>query len=113
MSLPPTASIDPKDRIIHACVTWAHSETTTCPSCHGPALEGALDGKLVGATCHHCGNKDPDLHPMNIIEHMEFDYAACCWFVTYRTLTTASKTVFVKASYFATRDTLRALLPSL
>ena len=59
MTLPPQASIDPKDVIVRASVTWGHTRLVVCPACLKPALVGWLDAKPVAYACHKCGPITP------------------------------------------------------
>jgi hypothetical protein len=54
-ALPPPLSIYPADIAKRAAVKWAHTHLVTCPTCHGPALVGYLDGEPVAYACHKCG----------------------------------------------------------
>jgi len=53
--LPDINSIYPADIAKRAAVKWAHTHLVTCPTCHGPALVGYLDGEPVAYACHRCG----------------------------------------------------------
>jgi len=53
------SSIYPADVAKRAAITWRHSATETCPTCHGPSLIGFLDGKETARACHRCGDDSP------------------------------------------------------
>ncbi len=55
MTLPPQASVDPKDVIARASIVWGHTRLVICPTCQGSALVGWLDAKPVAYACHRCG----------------------------------------------------------
>jgi hypothetical protein len=54
-ALPPPESIYPADIAKRAAVKWGHTHLVTCPTCHGPALVGHLDGEPIAYACHKCG----------------------------------------------------------
>ena len=63
MSLPPRASIDPRDVIKWASIEWARVEGINCPTCAQPALIGFLGREAVAYACQRCGDlgtKKPD-----------------------------------------------------
>jgi hypothetical protein len=53
-AIPSHLSIYPADVAKRAAITWAHTSLVTCPTCHGPALVGYLDGAPVAYACHKC-----------------------------------------------------------
>ena len=50
-------SVDPKDRLRRACITWIR--LGSCRRCGKRPLIGYLDGKPISRACTECGHTEP------------------------------------------------------